>query len=134
MQGEAICLNNLGDGHRLLHEPDAAIDRLRQALALQRDADRAGLRYTLGTLGDLHRDTARHEEAVGYYEQALTLHTTVGDRRGGGRVRHSLGRTLAALGREAGAAEQLRRAHEILASLGDPEAPELLEPGHGPGS
>jgi tetratricopeptide (TPR) repeat protein len=124
-QGEAICLNNLGDTYRLLHRPAEAIDHLRQALALQRDADEAGARYTLGTLGDVCADDARHTDALGYYEQALAAHLAVGDRRGAGRVRQRLGRTLAALGRDRDAAEQLRHARAVLAELHDPELAEL---------
>ncbi|MGH3757841.1 tetratricopeptide repeat protein [Actinophytocola sp.] len=121
-QGEALARNNLGDGLRLLGRPEEAIDQLRQALALQQESDPPGSRYTLGTLGDLYHDTDRHEEAVDYYERALALHVAVGDRRSVGRVRHSLGRALAALGREEDAREQLRQAHAILTELGDPEA------------
>ena len=121
-QGEGIARNNLGDGYRLLDRPDDAIEQLRQALALQQESDPPGSRYTLGTLGDVHHDTGRHAEAVDYYEQALTVYEAVGDRRGVGRLRRSLGRTLAALGREAESREQLGQAHTILAELGDPTA------------
>jgi tetratricopeptide (TPR) repeat protein len=95
---------------------------LQQALALQRKADRPGSRYTLRTLGDLHRDIERHEESAEYYQQALALHLEVGDRRGAGKARHGLGLALISLGRHDEAGEQLRQAHAILTELGDPEA------------
>lgn len=126
-QGEGLARNNIADGFRLLRRPDEAIEQLHQALELQQRADPPGSRYTLGTLGDVHRDTERHEEAVGYYEQALALHQAVGDRRGVGRVRHSLGRVLTELGRHEDAQEQLCQAHAILTELGDPEAAAIQE-------
>jgi tetratricopeptide (TPR) repeat protein len=116
-QGEAICLNNLGDGHRRLGEPDTAIDLLHQALTL----DEAGQRYTLGTLGDLYRDTERYPEAVDHYQRALAAHQTAGDRRAAGRILASLGTTLVAMGDDAGARAHLSQALETFDELGDPE-------------
>jgi tetratricopeptide (TPR) repeat protein len=121
-QGEGIARNNLGDGYRQLGRPDEAIDQLQQALAVQQEADRPGSRYTLGTLGDLHYDTERYEDALRYYEHALALHIAIGDRRSAGRVRLGLGRALTALGREEAAREQLDQARVILNELGDPKA------------
>jgi tetratricopeptide (TPR) repeat protein len=116
-QGEAICLNNLGDGYRRLDQPDTAIDLLRQALTL----DRTGRRYTLGTLGDLYRDTERYPEAVDHYQRALAAHQSVGDRRAAGRVLASLGTTMVAMGQDDLAREHLSQALETFEELGGPE-------------
>lgn len=119
-QGEAICLNNLGDGYRRLGEPDRAIDLLSQALALQQRTDLAGERYTLGTLGDLYRDTERYSEAVEHYERALAANRSAGDRRASGRVLASLGTTMLAMGRDDLAREHLGQALATFTELGDP--------------
>ena len=110
-QAEAIALSNLGDGHRLLGHPVAAIDSLRQALALQeRVGDRAGQRYTLG---DVYADAEHHHKAIATHEHALAAYQESSDTRGSARILHRLGRILATAGRPEQAGAHLRQAFEI---------------------
>jgi AraC-like DNA-binding protein len=121
-QGIATSLSNLGDAYRLLRRPAEAIECLHEAIELQAATDWTGRRYSHGTLGDVYRDSGEHEPAIEHYRLALAAHREVGDRRGAGRVLHSLGEALAATGQLDDARRHLREALAILDELGDPEA------------
>jgi tetratricopeptide (TPR) repeat protein/transcriptional regulator with XRE-family HTH domain len=72
----------------------------RRALALAgRRGDRAAASHALVSLGIIHQQSQRFDEAVGYLERGLALRRQLGDRRGEGRALDALGVTYRQAGR-----------------------------------
>ncbi|ASR37824.1 hypothetical protein BAY61_25650 [Prauserella marina] len=138
-RGIGIALNNLGDVYRQSGQYEHASRLLHEALEVQRGGSDGAQRMTLCTLGDLHRDSARMNEAVADYETALEINVELGDRWRAATVLMRLGEALAALGRKSRAEACLREALAVLTEFGDPSAEQVkakltvLEAGRTPG-
>ncbi|KAA9156919.1 tetratricopeptide repeat protein [Amycolatopsis acidicola] len=120
--GEGICLNNLGDTARRAERPGQAIGHLERALAIQEHADDAGRRFTLLSLGDIHRDAGDHDQAVQRFGEALDVAKMLDDQRTVARCLTGIGHTFADRGDTEHATAHWRRALTIYDALGDPDA------------
>ncbi|GGS60077.1 AfsR/SARP family transcriptional regulator [Actinokineospora fastidiosa] len=118
---EGQVLANLGMVHNALGDHDTALAHLRQALAIAREVgDRCEECTVLNDLGTVHLAVGDPEEALAAHRAALDLALAIPDRYQQGRAHHGIG---AALGRDDRA--HWRRALEIYADLGVPEADEV---------
>ena len=84
------------------------------------------LAISLGSLGTLHQEEGRIEEARAYHERAAALLHEVGDSRSEARAWGRLGAALAALGRLEEARAALARGERLILHAGDAIGTQLL--------
>jgi DNA-binding SARP family transcriptional activator/tetratricopeptide (TPR) repeat protein len=87
--------------------------------AARRSGNRLDQARLLNTLGVLHTERLKHDEALTYYQDALSLMRELGDRRRESAVLTNLGMTFEALKRPVEAIELHRQALAMLAADGD---------------
>jgi predicted ATPase len=113
-------LVTLGSVHRNAGQPEAARERLDDAVARFRDVgDTVGTAIALGQLGNLLRLTGDHETARELLEECLALREQIGDRRGVGLALGNLGLLAARTGDSGRARELLARARKGFLAAGD---------------
>jgi tetratricopeptide (TPR) repeat protein len=96
-----------------------ALDHGQCALDLYRAADHPGQATALNTLGWQHALLGQHQQALSYCQQALDLHTTLGNRQGEASTWDSLGYAHHHLGSHARAITCYMRALALCRELGD---------------
>jgi len=82
---EAFTLVRIGMAYVSLHNPRAALETYRKALAIQQDpkiADQRGQAITLDKMGEALSRSGEAEQALETYENALQRWTAVGDEQG----------------------------------------------------
>jgi tetratricopeptide (TPR) repeat protein len=121
--GEGQTLNNIALIYDEQGRLEEAIANYEQDLAICRElGDRHGEGRTLNNIAITYRKQGRWDEAIADYEQALEIYRDLGDRHGEGQALANLGTTKRALGDLATGEQQIRKAIELLDSIGAPEA------------
>ncbi|MET8982965.1 BTAD domain-containing putative transcriptional regulator [Streptomyces sp. NPDC004539] len=118
--GEAWSLNDLACALRQMHRYDEAIERFRQAMALNRELGFPyGRRQDLVNLGYTHRLAGRPDDAITYYRRALAVGQAPGDPSDEGSILANLGDAYLQLARYDDAIGCLERALVLLRATGD---------------
>jgi len=116
----AHALVNLGVTHSRLGQHERAVDHLRQALHLFRQAgDPVDLARAHGNLGIVAEAMGRYRRAAGHYEQALALFRQAQDLAGMARALTNFGIVERRLGRCHPAAEHHEQALALFRQIGD---------------
>jgi tetratricopeptide (TPR) repeat protein len=124
--GEAWALTNIGSVHLRAGRPDHATRHQREALGMFRLAgERYGEATALNGLGEAASAAGHAEQALAYHAAAQTAAADCGGRDEEARAHAGLARAYRALADEAEADEHLRRALDLYAELGSPEAEQL---------
>ena len=124
--GEASALPDLGVACQRLGRYEEAVGCYRQALALFRETgDRTGEAEALNGVGGVLLSTGGVDEARAEYTAALTLASQIGDAYEQARAHNGLGAALEAAGDDVLAQHHRRRALDLYAELGAPEADDV---------
>ena len=121
---EAQALNHMGWALAHLGEFDTARTHCEAALALMR---RVGSQprseaFTLDALGYIAHQDGRHKEAIGYYQEALSLYGDAGHVRDIAETLDSMGHPYSALGEYEQARAAWRKALELYQQQGRDQA------------
>jgi CHAT domain-containing protein/tetratricopeptide (TPR) repeat protein len=81
--------------------------------------DRSGESTTLNNIGAVYSDLGRKNEALEYYEKALTIQKVIGDRDGESTTLNNIGRVYDTLGQKKKALEYYEKALTISQAVGD---------------
>ncbi|WP_447006050.1 tetratricopeptide repeat protein [Saccharothrix isguenensis] len=127
VRGEAITLTELGKLHHERGEHEAALNRLREALAVHPLGDQSRSGEALVTLTEVEYDLGRFGEAIAHAEQAVALCAAIGARHDLGRALHLWGHALVALGNVEEAEERWHRAVDVLREVAEVETAVLLD-------
>jgi tetratricopeptide (TPR) repeat protein len=116
----ARALNNMGEVHYSLSDPDKTLDEFNRALALwQEVGDRQGQALAEINLGYLQVDLGNMSEAVGHYANALQLFRAINNRSGEASVITAIGGIHSFQGEKQDAIDSHNRALKIFRSIGD---------------
>jgi len=125
--GVAHVQRALGVLDRMTGDAQSAVRRFTAALqAFRRDDDHVGQADTLFSLGALCRDQGRNAQALAYYERALALEDTLGNRLNQVLLMSSIGSALLAEDRVPEARRTLTKAVEMAAEVQQGEAYALV--------
>jgi tetratricopeptide (TPR) repeat protein len=105
------CFDALGCRTEWVSSHLVALDSTRQA------GDRRGEAWVLNNLGLVH-DQMQLDDAIGFYEEALTIRRDIGDRRGEAQTANNLANAHLTLGRSADALDPANRALELQREVG----------------
>ncbi|MFC4011471.1 tetratricopeptide repeat protein [Nonomuraea purpurea] len=124
--GEARVLDLLGQVHRRRGEHERARDHHRQALELYRELGTRGEEVApLNGLGEVARCLDDPDEAVARHGAALAIARELGDRPEEARAHEGLARVHGDGGRIDAARDHAKRALDLYAELGVPEADQI---------
>ena len=127
LAGQATALNAIGWHEAHLHRPDAAIEHCGQALAIhERLRNSFGQALTWDTLGMAHHLKEEHEDAMTYFQLAVSAFQACGDRFQEADTLRRLGAVLLDTGAVAEGCAAWRRAAVILGDLGHSDADVVL--------
>lgn len=116
----AQALNNMGEVHYSLSDPDKTLDEFNRAFALwQEVGDRQGQATAEINLGYLHLDLGNMREAVAHYANALQLFRAIKNRSGEASVITAIGGIHSFQGEKQEAIDSHNRALGIFRSIGD---------------
>src|SRR5262249_52421898 len=116
--GEVLTLSAIGDTYNRLAQPDRAIDYLRRALALTHALDGAQIQTVpLSKLGWAHLTLRHLDESRAYFEQALRICLSTGDRTSEADARYGLARVEMELGNLDQARRHIETSLGIIESL-----------------
>ncbi|WP_009633852.1 CHAT domain-containing protein [Synechocystis sp. PCC 7509] len=107
----------LGETYRYLGLYAQSLQILQQSVRVA--GDRTDRGQILNAIGNVYYDLGEYDSALDYYQQALTLRYSVGDRYGVARTQNNLGRTYNKLGKPSQALEFYQQALNLSNSLGD---------------
>ncbi len=107
----------LGETYRYLGLYAQSLQVLQQSLRVAGDRTNRGI--SLNAIGDVYYDLGEYDSALDYYQQALALRQSIGDRYGVARTQNNLGRTHNKLGKLSQALEFYQLALNQANSLGD---------------
>jgi tetratricopeptide (TPR) repeat protein len=117
---EAAALSNLSQLDLHHGHIRQATDRLREALALFREAgDRAGEARALHNLATVEAQEGAYQQATDHHQQALELYLALGNRTGAARALHGLSNVDLRTGHYERAGDSLRRALMLCQETGD---------------
>lgn len=120
--GRAHALANLGVLWRRLGRPAFAVEHLRQALAMFREAgDPAGQARTLYSLGNAELQAGRHRLARANHTQALAMFQQASDPAGQAHTLNSLGNAELRCGHHRPAGDHFTQALALFRQVGDRE-------------
>ncbi|GAA0421015.1 hypothetical protein Aca07nite_10990 [Actinoplanes capillaceus] len=132
LEGQAHALSGLAIAHLRLGRPDAADDRLRQALELfRRTADTAGQARALFNIGLIAERAGRYPDAIEFKRQALELDRRNGDRIGEATTLGGLGAVMERAGRLDEATDYYRQSLTVSRQTGNPRGEALALHGLG---
>jgi tetratricopeptide (TPR) repeat protein len=118
--GQATALSNLSQIDLHYGHGQQAASRLRQALALFREAgDREGEARVLNNLATVEAQQGRYRQAGQHHQQALQLYLAAGNQTGAARALHGLGDMDLRIGRYQHAGDHLQRALALCQEVGD---------------
>ena len=127
-QGEANCIQSLGDVHLRLAEYAEARGRYEEASKIYSEIGaRLGEANCIQALGDVHRMLDEYAEARGRYEEALPIHRAIGDRLGEANTHLGLGLAWGGEGDRDAAREHLAAALALYEAMGSPTAKDARE-------
>lgn len=107
----------LGEAYRYVGAYTQALQILE--LALRVPGERSDRAQALNAVGDVYFDLGQYEQSKDYYEQALALRLSTGDRFGVARVQNNLGRVYGELGKFSQSLEFYQQSLNLVNSLGD---------------
>lgn len=126
-QGEGMVLNNLGTAYLMTGQLTEAESYYRESLDVRRElGDDFGEGMTLHNLGEVKDSLDDLPAAAELFRQSLAVHRAAGHLRGEARALHRLGEVQYRLGEEPVARQNWQMALDILESVGDPDADEVL--------
>ncbi len=121
-KGEAMCLNNLGNGHFFLGEYDKALSCYQQSLPIRKEVgDLEGESSTRSNIGNLYYQQGRFVEALEHYYQAVALSQQAGNRESESRTRSNIGLVHLHRGEYAEALQQFLATLQLTEKLGRPD-------------
>lgn len=107
----------LGEAYRYIGAYSQALQVLE--LALRVPGEKSDRAVALNAVGDVYFDLGQYEQSLDYYEQALALRLSIGDRFGVARVQNNLGRVYGELGKFSQSLEFYQQSLNLVNSLGD---------------
>ena len=117
---EADLLTMMGDVHRRMAMPKAALACLEQAQVIWRKYHLfAGAAAALGSIGELHHGLGHLDSALESYQQALEFHRRLGDRAGEAAILNVIGGVQYDRGDYDGAMDLYEQALAIRRQVGD---------------
>lgn len=107
----------------LLDEKQASLELYLRALEIFRNVKHAGLEArTLNNIGQHYSEIGDAKKAIGYFELALPLRLTVGDKYGESNTHNSIGAAYSSIGERAKALHHFNRALAIRIAIDDKRA------------